>query len=85
LLDAELEEQRRPHEARVAERAGEEQRRGAKLRGRRPRPSRDKAGYKERKVNTTDPESKVMSRAKGFVQGYNAQAVANDQQVVLAA
>jgi transposase len=85
LLDAELEEERRAHEARVAERAAEEQRRGAKLRGRKPKPSRDKAGYKEKKVNTTDPESKVMSTAKGFVQGYNAQAVANDQQVVLAA
>src|SRR5581483_10143791 len=41
--------------------------------------------HKEKKVNTTDPESRVMSTAKGFVQGYNAQAVANEEQVVLAA
>jgi transposase len=85
LLDAELEEERRAHEARLAERAAEEQRRGAKLRGRKPKPPQEKAGHKEQKVNTTDPESKVMSTSKGFVQGYNAQAVANQEQVVLAA
>ena len=45
----------------------------------------DKAGHKPRKVNTTDPQSGVMSTAKGFVQGYNAQAVANDEQVVVCA
>src|SRR5262249_18743519 len=85
LLDAEMEEQRAAHEARLAERAAIEAERGAKLRGRKPKPPEEKAGHKERKVNTTDPESKVMSTAKGFVQGYNAQAVANQEQVVLAA
>ncbi|MEU0156495.1 IS1182 family transposase [Micromonospora fulviviridis] len=85
LLDAELEEQRRAHEARLAERAAEEERRGAKLRGRKPKAPEEKAGHREKKVNTTDPESRVMSTARGFVQGYNAQAVANEEQVVLAA
>ena len=85
LLDAELQQQRRAHEAHLAERAAQEQRRGAKLRGRKPKPPADKAGSKEKKVNTTDPQSQVMSTANGFVQGYHAQAVANDEQVVLAA
>jgi transposase len=85
VLDAELEAERRAHEARLAERAAEEDRRGTKLRGRKPKAPEEKAGHKERKVNTTDPESRVMSTAKGFVQGYNAQAVANEDQVVLAA
>jgi hypothetical protein len=38
-----------------------------------------------KKINTTDPESKVMSTAKGYLQGYNAQAVANEDQVIVAA
>jgi transposase len=74
LLDAELQEQRRAHEAHLAERAAEEERRGARLRGRKPKAPEEKTGRKEKKVNTTDPESRVMSTARGFVQGYNAQA-----------
>jgi transposase len=85
LLDKELEEERKAYEARLAERRAEEERRGKKLRGRKPKAPKDKAGAKEKKVNTTDPESKVMSSTKGFLQGYNAQAVANEDQVVVAA
>src|SRR5262249_426597 len=58
LLDEQAEQERRAHEAHLAERAAEEERRGAKLRGRKPKPPREKAGHKERKVNTTDPQSK---------------------------
>jgi transposase len=85
LLDKELAEEREAHEAHLAERQAEEERRGTKLRGRKPKAPEDKAGAKEKKVNTTDPESKVMSTAKGFIQGYNAQAVANEAQVILGA
>ena len=85
LLDKELAEERKAHEAHLAERQAEEERRGKKLRGRKPKAPQDKAGAKEKKVNTTDPESKVMSTAKGFIQGYNAQAVANEAQVVVGA
>jgi transposase len=37
------------------------------------------------KVNTTDPDSRPIPIGFGFVQGYNAQAAVNEQQVVLAA
>ena len=37
------------------------------------------------KVNVTDPDSKVMPDGLFFVQGYNAQAAVNEQQIVLAA
>jgi hypothetical protein len=37
-----------------------------------------------RKANVTDPDSRVMSTAKGWVQGYNAQAAVNEQQIVIA-
>jgi hypothetical protein len=37
------------------------------------------------KVNTTDPDSKNLKAFRGYVQGYNAQAVVTEQQVVIAA
>ncbi len=37
------------------------------------------------KVNLTDPDSKPIPIGFGFVQGYNAQAAVNEQQIVLAA
>ena len=84
-LDAELEAEKKAHQEHLAKRAAEEAQRGSKLRGRKPKAPQDKAGHKQKKVNTTDSESGVMSTAKGFVQGYNAQAVANDEQVVVSA
>jgi transposase len=37
------------------------------------------------KVNTTDPDSRPIPIGFGFVQGYNAQAAVNEEQIVLAA
>ena len=39
----------------------------------------------EGKVNTTDPDSRLLKARRGFVQGYNAQAVVNEHQIVIAA
>ena len=38
-------------------------------------------------VNLTDPDSRLVkgARGRGFLQGYNAQAVANEHQIVIAA
>jgi transposase len=36
------------------------------------------------KVNVTDPDSRIMTTQKGWVQGYNAQAISNQHQIVLA-
>jgi transposase len=85
LLDEELAAERQAHDRHLAERAAKEAERGMKLRGRKPKAPENKAGFKPSKVNTSDPESKVMSTANGFVQGYNAQAVANEDQVIVAA
>ena len=35
-------------------------------------------------ANVTDPDSRIMKTAKGFVQGFNAQAAVNENQVVIA-
>jgi transposase len=37
------------------------------------------------RVNVTDPDSKVVKGLRGWMQGYNAQVVTNEQQVILAA
>src|SRR4051812_16357037 len=37
------------------------------------------------RVNTTDPDSRVVKGLRGFIQGYNAQAVTNEHQIILAA
>jgi transposase len=42
------------------------------------------ANPSERCVNITDPESRIMKTAKGWLQGYNAQAAVNDLQIVVA-
>jgi transposase len=39
----------------------------------------------EGRINLTDPDSRVVKGLRGFLQGYNAQAVTNEHQVVLAA
>jgi transposase len=37
------------------------------------------------RVNVTDPDSKLIKASEGYVQGYNAQAVVDESQIVLAA
>jgi hypothetical protein len=36
------------------------------------------------KANITDPQSRIMKTATGWVQGYNAQAAVNDHQIIIA-
>ena len=37
------------------------------------------------KINLTDPDSRNVKTSRGWVQGYNAQAVCSEQQIVIAA
>jgi transposase len=39
----------------------------------------------EGKVNVTDPDSRNVKTPRGYMQGYNAQAVCNESQIVVAA
>jgi transposase len=84
-LDAEAAQDRAAHEAIVAERAQQEQASGKKIVGRKPKERSEKVGYKEPKANTSDPESRTMMRRGKALQGYNAQAVADENQVIVAA
>jgi hypothetical protein len=58
---------------------------GRKLGGRKPF-APDPEGLGKRTINTTDPDSRVLTRVgRPVVQGYNAQAVATSEQIIIAA
>jgi len=58
---------------------------GRKLAGRKPFPP-DPDGLGKRTINVTDPDSRVIAReTRQPVQGYNAQAVATSEQIIVAA
>jgi transposase len=43
-----------------------------------------KNAHAARRANITDPDSRIMTTQKGWVQGYNGQAIVNTNQIVLA-
>lgn len=72
------------YQANLAWRAAWEREHGRRLMGRKPTPP-DSGALAARKINTTDPDTRLMKRAGGrSVQGYNAQVVASPEQVILA-
>jgi transposase len=81
-LEAEADE--KSYEAHMARRAQIEAATGKPIRGRRPAPT--SATHKSRReANLTDPDSRMLKNKGGYLQGYNAQAVATEQQFVIAA
>jgi transposase len=92
-LDQKIEEMNRQAEAASEEQqekiAKREERRkaGEKKLGRNPlAPSVVRERFLSKaKVNTTDPESRIMKSSKGYVQGFNAQAAVTEDQIIVAA
>jgi hypothetical protein len=77
-------EEEAAHRANLAWRADWEAEHGRRLAGRKPTPP-DPGALAERRINTTDPDTRLMKRAGGkSVQGYNAQVVASPEQVIVA-
>ncbi len=78
---------RAAHEQHLADRAAKEEASGKKLRGRKPKAPDQKARARGKtpRANTTDPQSRMMPTRNGWVQGYNAQAVATEDQIIVAA
>jgi len=78
------EEAEKSYQAHMAKRAEIEKSTGRPIRGRRPSPTA--ATHKSRQqVNLSDPDSRLLKTKGGYIQGYNAQAVATEQQFILAA
>jgi transposase len=56
---------------------------GEKKRGRKPKETVEVD--ETAKANITDPESRIMKTRSGYIQGYNAQAVVTEEQIIVAA
>jgi len=82
ILDDHHAGERAAHDARMADRAAQEAATGHKIRGRKPKePERNL----DKKVNVTDPDSRIMKDVHGgYLQGYNAQNVIAKDRLVLA-
>jgi hypothetical protein len=83
-LEAEAAERQQRYQQRVADLAA-----AARVRGQQPkahyRPRRrDEAPNPNAAANTTDPDSRFLHTRNGTVQGYNAQAMVTEQQIVVA-
>ncbi len=76
---------RSEQEERIARREEEERQAGRKKRGRKPKAPEKVVLPEDARANRTDPESRVLKTRRGWVQGYNAQAMVDcDSQVVVA-
>jgi transposase len=82
-LEAEAAERQQRYQQRVAELAAAARAQQPKAHYR-PR-RRDEAPNPKATANVTDPDSRFLSTRKGSVQGYNAQAMVTEGQVVVAA
>ena len=69
-------------QAKIDQRAREESEAGVVKNGRKPAPP-DATPDPKATANVTDPDSRIMKTRQGYVQGYNAQAVVNEHQVIL--
>ncbi len=83
-LEKQEEEARAKQQEKIDQREIEEKKTGKKKRGRKPKKPEEVVN-KEAKANVTDPESRIMKTRTGFVQGYNAQAVVTEDQIIIAA
>ena len=65
------------------QRRAEEEATSKKKRGRKPKVV-EPLPTEEAKANTTDPDSRIVKTRQGYVQGYNAQAVVSEEQIIVA-
>jgi transposase len=83
-IEREKAERKAEQERKIAEREREEAETGKKKPGRKPK-GPEEIQAKEPKANVTDPDSRILKTRTGYVQGYNAQAVATEEQIIVAA
>lgn len=81
-LDDEQKTQSEEAKEKIQSRDEEEMETGRKKRGRKPKPPQETPSPKK-VANTTDPESSIMKSGTSHIQGYNAQAFANQDGIIL--
>jgi transposase len=82
-LEAEWQAEREAREQMLARRAEHKQKTGRNPAGRPP--TTPVADSPQGRMNLTDLDSRPMKTPRGFIQGYNAQAVATEDQIVVCA
>lgn len=83
-LEQEAAERAAEQQAKVDERKAKEEAAGKKLPGRPPK-APDATVDENARANPTDPDSRIMTTRRGHIQGYNAQAVVTEDQIIVAA
>jgi transposase len=83
-LEAEWEAERRAREETLKRHADHQARTGRRVKGR-PPGQRDMSGDPPGRRNLTDLDSRPVKTPRGFIQGYNAHAVASEDQIIIAA
>lgn len=86
-LERQAEEAEKAKEAKLKARATEEGTTGKRRRGRKPKSPQEarKEAEIKAKANITDPDSRIMKTRQGYIQGYNAQVVVTEDQIIVAA
>lgn len=83
-LEAQERQAKEEQAEKIKKRQLEEAASGKKKRGRRPKAPKEMINHKA-KANITDPDSRILKTRRGWVQGYNAQAMADcETQVIVA-
>lgn len=83
-LEEEERQAREEQEQKIERREAEEQAAGRKKPGRKPK-APEEAVDNQAKANLTDPDSRILKTRKGWLQGYNGQAMADcETQVIVA-
>ena len=83
-LEREAAERAAEQQKKIDERAAKEAETGQMLRGRKPKEP-DPEPPPEAKANVTDPATRILKTARGYVQGINAQAATTKDQIIVAA
>ena len=83
-IEAEHEAAKDAHRERLERRAALEAEQGRRFAGRPPKAPPERIPSKTR-LNITDRDSLSVKTRKGFIQGYNAQAAATSEQIIIAA
>lgn len=80
-IEREERDRRAAYEQHLRRREAKERDAGKPLKGRKPKPPDP---LDKMQANVTDPDSRVMKTQHGFIQGYNAQAMVTENQIVIA-
>ena len=82
-LDAEEQHRKDAQAEKIRQRKQEEEESGQRKRWRKPTPPEEIELPEDTKANTTDPESQTLKTRRGWVQGYNGQAMVDCESQII--